>query len=199
MTGAKTVVIGRLKEYHPAMDQRDKALSNENIWAPWRTEYITSITERQEGTCFVCAARDAEDDAGNLVVWRGQHALALLNRYPYTGGHMMICPNAHVAELADVDDATMAETMQMARDMVAALKLAVHAHGFNIGCNIGAAAGAGLPGHLHWHVVPRWVGDTNYLEALAQTRIVPISLEQVREAVLAATAELALPWRTSEG
>jgi ATP adenylyltransferase len=180
------------------MSERDKGLSNENIWAPWRTEYITSITDRQEGACFVCTARDSDDDLGNLVLWRGPNAIAMLNRFPYTGGHTLICPNAHVADMCEVDDATMDEISRMSRDMVETLKLAVQAHGYNIGCNLGAAAGAGLPGHLHWHVVPRWQGDTNYLEALAQVRMVPVSLEQLQIVITDAARELKLPWSITE-
>jgi ATP adenylyltransferase len=180
------------------MDPRDKALSNENIWAPWRTEYIASITERQEGACFVCDARDSNDDAGNLVLWRGPNAIAMLNRFPYTGGHALICPNAHVADISEVDEETSQEISRMCCDMVEVLKHAVHAHGYNIGVNLGIAAGAGLPGHLHWHVVPRWQGDTNYLEALAQVRMVPISLEQLQVLITDAARQLDLPWTIAE-
>ncbi len=174
---------------------KDKALSNENIWAPWRTEYIVSLSESQgEPECFVCEARDSQDDAANLVIWRGPRALAILNRYPYTGGHALVCPNNHVADLDDMDEATHIECLSMLRDMKRVMAEALKPHGFNIGCNLGRAAGAGLPGHLHWHIVPRWVGDTNYLEVLAQTRIVPVSLEHLHDALTTSARDLNVPW-----
>jgi ATP adenylyltransferase len=178
---------------------KDKGLSNKNIWAPWRTEYIMSLGEmKDDGDCFVCDARDSQDDAANLVVWRGPNAIAILNRYPYTGGHTLVCPNAHVADLDDMDEATHLECMTMLRDVKRVMAAAINPHGFNIGCNLGAPAGAGLPGHVHWHVVPRWVGDTNYLEVLAQTRIVPVSLEQLHTSLVDAARQFDLPWAIAE-
>ncbi|MCY2927707.1 MAG: HIT domain-containing protein, partial [Planctomycetota bacterium] len=131
-----------------------------NLWAPWRMEYIHSLSG-PEGECFLCRDRDNQaDDDKNLVLWRGPRCLAVLNRFPYTGGHALVAPNAHVADLGDLDTPTMTEIMEMVRDVQKVLQEVVHAHGFNIGINLGRCAGAGLPGHLHVHVVPRWNGDT---------------------------------------
>jgi len=166
---------------------------NRNLWAPWRMEYIDSLSQSNNG-CFLCHHRDHPDqDDKNLVLWRGGHTFALLNRFPYTGGHSLVAPYAHVAELADLDDAAMLEMVRMLRDLQKALSAAVHAQGFNIGMNIGHCAGAGLPGHLHAHIVPRWSGDTNFMPVLGGTTVIPIRLETLRGQVLQAGAELNLP------
>ncbi len=166
---------------------------NRNLWAPWRMEYIDSLAQNNNG-CFLCHHRDHPDqDESNLVLWRGRHTFSLLNRFPYTGGHSLVAPYAHVAELADLDGAAMLEMVQMLRDLQKALAAAVHAQGFNIGINIGRCAGAGLPGHLHAHVVPRWSGDTNFMPVLDGATVIPIRLETLRGQVLQAAAELNLP------
>ncbi len=171
-----------------------------NIWAPWRTDYIDSLScpEEDKG-CFICRARSGEDEAAELVLWQATHCLVLLNRYPYTGGHLLICPNEHIGEFSDLDDATLMEMMQLVRDAQVVLGRAVKAQGFNIGCNIGQCAGAGLPGHLHIHVVPRWPGDTNFMDVVGGVRMVPISLAQLYESISQAAKELGLPGLSSEG
>ncbi len=123
----------------------------------------------------------------------------VLNRYPYTGGHVLICPNEHLAEFSDLDDETLMEMMRMIRDVQIVLRQAVKAQGFNVGCNIGQCAGAGLPGHLHMHVVPRWPGDTNFMDVVGGVRMVPISLQQLHESISQAAAELGLPRLLPEG
>jgi ATP adenylyltransferase len=166
---------------------------NRNIWAPWRMEYIDSLG-RDDNVCFLCRHRDdpARDEA-NLVLWRGKHTFSLLNRFPYTGGHSIVAPYAHVAEMADLDDAAMLEMFQMLRDLQKALAAAVRAQGFNVGINIGGCAGAGLPGHIHAHIVPRWAGDTNFMPVLCGAKVIPIRLETLRGQILQAGAELNLP------
>ena len=178
----------------------ESANHRRNIWAPWRTDYIDSLSSPVEDKgCFICRARDGEDEAAELILWRGTHCLVILNRYPYTGGHMLICPNEHVGEFGDLDDATLTEMMQMVRDGQAVLRRAVKAQGFNIGCNIDRCAGAGLPEHLHIHVVPRWPGDTNFMDVVGGVRVVPISLAELYETILRAAEELGLPRRKPEG
>jgi ATP adenylyltransferase len=147
-----------------------------NIWAPWRIEYIRGLDEGRGG-CFLCdyVGRPAAD-ADNLVLWRRASSFAVLNRFPYTGGHLLVAPYEHLAELADLDDRTVLEMVQLVCGAQAALRRAVHAQGFNVGLNVGRCAGAGLPGHLHVHVVPRWGGDTNFMAVLGDARVIPESL-----------------------
>jgi ATP adenylyltransferase len=173
----------------------DDASSTErksNIWAPWRMEYINGLSD--EGGCFLCRYRDEPaKDAENLVLWRGSRCFAVLNRFPYTGGHSMVAPLDHVPGLGDLDDATMLEMMGMLRDLQQALEHTVHAQGFNVGINIGRCAGAGLPGHLHLHIVPRWNGDTNFMAVFGDVRVIPQSLESLYAALRKSSAELNLP------
>jgi ATP adenylyltransferase len=156
-------------------------------------EYIESLAEPGEG-CFLCAYRDnGEDDARNLVLWRGRRALAVLNRFPYTGGHTLVAPLEHVGGLDDLDGETMVEMMEMVRDVQVALRHTIGAEGFNIGFNVGHCAGAGLPDHIHVHVVPRWHGDTNFMSVFGGVRVISQALETLREQLLATAAKLGLP------
>jgi len=186
--------------YHGCGMANESANHHRNIWAPWRTDYIDSLSSQEEDKgCFICRARDGENEAAELILWRGTRCLVMLNRYPYTGGHVLICPNEHIGEFGDLDDATLTEMMQMVRDAQAVLRRAVKAQGFNIGCNIGRCAGAGLPEHLHIHVVPRWPGDTNFMDVIGGIRVVPISLAELHESISRAAEELGLPCRQPEG
>lgn len=163
-----------------------------NLWAPWRMEYIASLAD--EGGCFLCHYRDQGDrDEQNLVLWRGRRSFAVMNRYPYTGGHTMIAPLAHGEALADVGVETLTEMMALLRDTQRVLEHVVHAEGFNIGMNVGRCAGAGLPGHLHIHIVPRWPGDTNFMTVFGRVRVVPQALEHLHAELRAAAEELCLP------
>ncbi|RJP35939.1 MAG: HIT domain-containing protein [Phycisphaerales bacterium] len=152
---------------------------NTNLWAPWRMDYIRSLSaEAAESGCFLCRyASTPEDDAANHVVWRGADCLVVMNRFPYTNGHLMVAPTCHVGELADVPDDVYARMSDAVRKSVTLLKLTVSAQGFNIGYNLGLCAGAGLPDHVHAHVVPRWNGDTNYMAVLGKVRVVPDALD----------------------
>lgn len=176
------------KDHSP--DQPD-ATMKANIWAPWRIEYIESLGA--DGECFLCQIRDNPDcDAENLVLWRGRCAMTVMNRFPYTGGHSLVAPHEHIADLDAVDDETMLEMMGMARDVQKALVEAIRAQGFNVGINIGRCAGAGLPGHLHLHVVPRWAGDTNFMSVFGDVRVIPDALSSLRRKILAAAGRLGL-------
>ncbi|MCG3127036.1 MAG: AP-4-A phosphorylase [Phycisphaerae bacterium] len=151
-----------------------------NLWAPWRMQYIRGTGQPAEGGCFLCAYRDAAgDDRANLVLHRDEHALVLLNRFPYTNGHVLIAPLEHAPSLAALPEATLVRLMALTRDVTAALARAVNAEGFNVGMNLGRCAGAGVPDHVHLHVVPRWSGDTNFMSVIGDTRVIPQSLEQV--------------------
>ncbi len=166
--------------------------SNVNIWAPWRIEYIESLSS--DHGCFLCDIRDnPADDERNLVIWRGQRAITVMNRFPYTGGHCLIAPYDHVPDLDGTDGRTVLEMMAMVRDIQKALGEAIGAQGFNVGMNVGRSAGAGLPGHLHIHVVPRWSGDTNFMSVFGDVRVIPDALSNLRSKILAAAEKLSIP------
>lgn len=150
----------------------------QNIWAPWRMAYIRSLGEEADDGCFLCGyAGVAADDGVHHVVWRGSTAFAVLNRFPYTNGHLLISPLAHKAMPADLTPDESLELMTAVGRSIEALRECLGAQGFNIGMNIGRCAGAGLPDHLHWHVVPRWNGDTNFMSIVDDVRVIPDSLE----------------------
>jgi ATP adenylyltransferase len=146
-----------------------------HIWSPWRMDYIEK--PKQEGNCVFCAALAEEDGPANLIVFRGRAAFVILNRYPYTSGHLMVVPYTHRAGLEELDAEIRAELMDLAASATRALTLAYKPEGFNLGVNIGEAAGAGILDHIHIHVVPRWVGDTSFMSALGGARVLPESLE----------------------
>lgn len=152
----------------------------DRLWAPWRMDYIGSIAPQSD--CFLCdiVGNDGQADAANLVVERRENTFVVLNRYPYNNGHTLVCPNAHVADLDGLDDTIMLELMQATRDATALLRQTMRPDGFNIGVNLGRVAGAGLPGHVHVHIVPRWSGDTNFMPVLGQAKVIPQALEDLR-------------------
>ena len=165
---------------------------NVNIWAPWRIEYIESLGK--DSGCFLCEIRDTPSrDEQDLVIWRGRRAITVMNRFPYTGGHCLIAPHDHVPDLDQIDGETILEMMAMVRDIQKAITEAVGAQGFNVGINLGRCAGAGLPGHLHIHVVPRWAGDTNFMAVFGDVRVIPDALSNLRGKILAAAGKLGLP------
>ena len=174
-------------------DESHDGEKNVNIHAPWRIEYIRMLADEDEG-CFLCRARDETDrDAENLLLWRTDQCVAVLNRFPYTGGHLLIAPREHVGAMDKLPSETLREMMELTRDSVKVLGEAISAEGFNIGFNIGRCAGAGLPGHIHLHVVPRWRGDTNFMAVLGDVRVIPQALAELRDALLAAAEKLHLP------
>ena len=165
---------------------------NRNVWAPWRMEYIRSLEEESKETgCFLCHNwQQPAQDRENHVVWRGKSAYAVMNRFPYTNGHLLVAHAEHKADLTDLTEDEVVEMSRMTRDGVALLRKTVHAQGFNVGYNIGQCAGAGLPGHLHLHIVPRWSGDTNFMAVTGDIRVVPDALD-VLYAELVQAAEAA--------
>ncbi|MEA3402729.1 MAG: HIT domain-containing protein [Armatimonadota bacterium] len=144
------------------------------MWAPWRIGYVTG--ERPSG-CVFCHKIESDDDDANHVLYRGEQNAVLLNSYPYNSGHLMVVPNLHVAMLEELSPETSAELWQLTGLCARALKEVLYWEGLNIGMNLGQVAGAGISDHLHMHVVPRWNGDTNYMTAVAETRVVPQSLD----------------------
>jgi ATP adenylyltransferase len=145
------------------------------LWTPWRYRYIT--TAGAEDRCIFCDAAAANDDSRTLIVLRGQKNFVILNRYPYTSGHIMIVPYAHVATLSTSEPGTLGEMMEMARRMQDVLENLYHPQGYNLGMNIGRAAGAGIAGHIHMHLLPRWIGDTSFISTVGETRVEPEELE----------------------
>ena len=147
------------------------------VWAPWRSHVLS---QRKMGRCIFCTAKRARrQDRSRYVLARGARVFALLNRYPYTNGHFMIAPYRHIGSLGVFSAAEWLETLRLCRRLMARAQRALRPHGFNIGFNVGRVAGAGFPGHIHLHVVPRWKGDTNFMPVLSDTRIMSQSLEEV--------------------
>ncbi|RLD99308.1 MAG: HIT family hydrolase [Aquificota bacterium] len=146
------------------------------LWAPWRIEYILAPKEG-EG-CFLCKGGENPEEEGSLVLHVGQKALVVLNRYPYNPGHLMVAPLRHVPSLVDLDREEREEIMDLLALSLEVLRDVMNPGGFNIGVNMGKAAGAGLKDHLHVHVVPRWDGDTNFMPALADVKVVPEHIEE---------------------
>lgn len=146
----------------------------DHLWSPWRYKYIASAAPN--AGCVFCRARDGKDDRESFIVWRGAKTFIILNIFPYTSGHLMIVPLQHEASLAALDEATTTEMMETAKRAQTALVAEYRPDGFNIGMNLGAAAGAGIAEHLHLHVVPRWTGDANFVSIIGETRVLPEDL-----------------------
>ncbi len=144
------------------------------LWSPWRVKYF-EIAQRG---CVFCRVQGEKKDEENLIVARGQHTFVILNRFPYTSGHLMVVANAHQPSLEALDVATRSEMMELATRAIQVLRQIYRPDGFNVGFNIGEAAGAGIAEHIHLHVVPRWNGDTNFMSTLAETRVLPEALEE---------------------
>lgn len=169
----------------------------DNLWAPWRMEYIQSLAEETESSetgCFLCDYRNSPDaDAANHVIWRTDTMLVVMNRFPYTNGHLLVAPLGHKADLADLTECEIQGFWQQIRDAKQMLAKEIKPQGFNIGINLGKCAGAGLPGHLHAHIVPRWNGDTNFMAVLGDVRVLPISLQRQHERLVEVAAEMGFP------
>jgi ATP adenylyltransferase len=163
----------------------------DHLWAPWRMAYIAkSSAPANSDECFICRGLAEADDRKNLIVGRTPLAVVVLNRFPYNNGHVLIAPKAHKGRL---DELTIDETLELQRmvgRLVTALEHLIKPEGFNIGLNLGKVAGAGLPGHLHWHIVPRWNGDTNFMTVLGETRVISQSLDALYDLL---TPALAMP------
>ena len=141
------------------------------LWSPWRMEYI--LNPKSDEGCIFCNGLQQPDGPENLIVYRGAKAFVMLNRFPYTSGHLMIVPYVHQPSLEMLDSETRAEIMDLSAQAIQVLQALYTPQGFNLGMNIGNAAGAGVTEHVHLHVVPRWVGDTNFMSSVSQTRVLP--------------------------
>jgi ATP adenylyltransferase len=148
----------------------------ERLWSPWRMEYIESAHDG-DVECIFCELLHREDDEKSFILTRERHAFALLNAFPYNPGHLMVAPVRHVGEFEELTDEEMRDGDGLLKRAVRALREEMAPDGFNIGMNLGRVAGAGVPGHVHWHVVPRWNGDTNFMPVVGHTRVLPESLD----------------------
>ncbi|WP_456397807.1 HIT family protein [Palaeococcus sp. (in: euryarchaeotes)] len=145
------------------------------IWAPWRIEYIRS--PKHDG-CIFCDFPKENRDRERLILYRGEHAFVIMNNYPYNPGHVMIAPYRHVGKWEELTDEELLDMMKLSQLMIKALKRSMNPDGFNLGVNLGRVAGAGIEDHVHIHIVPRWNGDTNFMPVVADTKIIPESLEE---------------------
>jgi ATP adenylyltransferase len=155
----------------------------ERLWAPWRLSYVTK--DKPQG-CIFCTKPKAGDDRANHIIHRGEHSYVMLNTYPYNNGHTLISPYAHVAALEELPPATLHEMMDLAQLVIRAMKDSFRAGGFNTGFNLGAVGGAGIQDHLHMHIVPRWLGDTNFMPVVADVRVIPQTLDSSYDQLLEA-------------
>lgn len=162
----------------------------DRLWAPWRAQYISESASQPpagDDGCFLCRglADDPSRDRANLLAYRGEHAAVFLNRYPYNNGHLLVAPLVHRGDLGELVDRELTGPLEVVRDAVAILRRMMRPQGFNVGLNLGRSAGAGLPGHLHWHIVPRWDGDTNFMPVLGATKVLIESLETFYDRLVA--------------
>ena len=168
-------------------------MNHEQLWAPWRLDYVKgerpspgetptlAFLPGADPACFLCRAVADTKDRDNLVVSRGRDTIVILNRYPYNNGHLLVACQQHLGRLDELSPQTNLEAIQVITRMTTIISQSMNADGFNIGLNLGKVAGAGVPGHLHWHIVPRWQGDTNFMPVLAGVDVIPQSLDALWE------------------
>lgn len=154
---------------------------SQQLWAPWRMELINS----PKSECFFCDdIATPEHDKENLILQRKQHCFVIMNRYPYSNGHLMVVPFQHTSNMEDIPSVAYTEIMETVVQWQSILKKEVHAQGFNIGINIGSVAGAGVAGHIHVHIVPRWLGDTNFMPVLGNAKVINQALDELYNKLL---------------
>ena len=159
-------------------------MASEQLFAPWRIDYIRSLAKSESDKCFLCEAAAATTDQerrDRLVLWTTDLSVVLINRYPYTNGHLLIAPRAHMADLEQLSSEQQTDLMVQTTRGLELLKRAMSPQGFNVGINLGRCAGAGVPGHIHQHAVPRWNGDTNFMSVVSEVRVVPQAMQQLYE------------------
>jgi ATP adenylyltransferase len=152
----------------------------DRLWAPWRLSYIATPKDNPPADgaeCFLCRGAAGGDDRTNLVVHRTAHSVVVLNRFPYNNGHLLVSPRQHKGQLEELADEELLDLQLLLRRFAGIMRTRMNAEGFNIGLNLGRVAGAGVPGHLHWHLVPRWFGDTNFMPVAGDTKVISQSLE----------------------
>ncbi|ACS33425.1 HIT family protein [Thermococcus gammatolerans] len=157
------------------------------LWAPWRIEYIRS--PKHKG-CIFCDFPRENRDRERLILYRGEHSFVIMNNYPYNPGHVMIAPYRHIGRWEDLRDEELLEIMKLSQLMIRAIKKAMNPDGFNMGVNLGRVAGAGIDDHVHLHIVPRWNGDTNFMPVIADTKVIPESLQEAYDELKKAIGEV---------
>lgn len=153
-------------------------MSIDKLWAPWRIEYITNPKEKD---CFFCKYPKENNDKKRLIISRGKSAFVIMNFYPYTNGHLMVAPYEHTSEFSDLGNDTKLEMINLVEGSIRVLKKVMNPQGFNIGLNLGEVSGAGIKDHLHFHIVPRWSGDTNFMPVIAHTKVIVEGLQETWE------------------
>ncbi len=162
-------------------------MESHSLYAPWRMSYIRSLGKKEAGECFLCAGAASTSDEERrqrLTLWTSDRSVVLINRFPYSNGHLLIAPREHLAELDQLDDEQLLDLQKQTVKAIALLKKVLSPQGFNIGINAGQCAGAGVPGHLHQHIVPRWSGDVNFMSVIADVRVVPEAVEKLYEELM---------------
>jgi len=152
----------------------------EIIWAPWRLSYVSKVTKGEKRGCFICSAieDDPAKDRDNLLLYRGKRAIVILNRFPYNTAHLMVCPVRHTGDFLSLLPEEMAEIDELLKRSIRTIKRAYNPDGFNIGLNLGKVSGGSVDTHIHYHVVPRWLGDTNFMPVVGGAKVIPQSLEE---------------------
>ena len=151
----------------------------ERIWSPWRMAYIQAAKEQgDDGGCIICDLPAEGDDVRTMILARGELAFVIVNSFPYNPGHLMVAPFRHVGAFTSLEAAELADVDALVARSIRALEQEMEPHGYNLGMNLGRVAGAGIPDHVHWHLVPRWNGDTNFMPVVGQTRVLPELLEE---------------------
>lgn len=163
----------------------------ERLWAPWRMKYIEEGS-KIEG-CIFCIFPAEQDDRKNLILYRGERSFIMLNSFPYNPGHLMVAPYKHTADLYELTDEELLDVDHLVRFSVRLLSATVQPDGFNLGVNLGRTAGAGIVDHVHWHIVPRWNGDTNFMPVIGETKVLPESLEATYDKLKRKIGELGVP------
>jgi len=154
----------------------------EIIWAPWRMEYLKNLSEKNN-ECIFCKMPLQKSDKTNLIIYRGKENFIILNKYPYTNGHLMVVPYLHTSDSVDLNDATALEMWKLTHKCKEVLENTFHPHGFNIGINIGHAAGAGIDQHIHMHIVPRWNGDINFMSSVGKAKVISQDLSETYDSL----------------
>jgi len=162
------------------------------LWAPWRMKYVEYVTIEKKRTCFLCEAARSQVSKESLVIFKDENWFVMLNLYPYNTGHLLVAPYRHVATLDDLTEEELRDLGQVLQKAVKLVKLTYNPDGFNIGLNLGRVAGAGLEDHLHFHIVPRWNGDTNFMPILANTKVIPEAIYDTYERLAKKLKELNL-------
>ncbi len=173
---------------------KDKSVQRNNLWAPWRIRYIQGLS--QKSPCFLCDyIQTPERDRDNLVLWRTGRCLVVFNRFPYNNGHLLIATLRHIPTLREADPEERRDMMNLICDSQQVLSEAISPHGFNVGANFGRCAGAGLPGHMHIHVVPRWDGDTNFMAVCGGTDVISQGMTELYDRLIELSRQHHLPGR----